>query len=107
MTRGFNIMRIRRFYITAEDIQQIKKVSPSVYMSLNEHFVFRHVLDRSRCLDHYEVILRHRAMQPHILRRFYFLIDKIHVVACDLYRKQEYFDYMLFYSLIQRMIRML
>lgn len=101
------IMRTRKFFILAEDLQQIKKVSPSVYMSMREHFVYRHVFDRSRRVDYYEVILRHRAMQPHILRRFYLLVDKIHVVACDLYRKQEYFDYMLFYTLVQRLIRML
>ena len=89
MTAGFTIMRTRKFFILAEDLQQIKKVSPSVYMSMREHFVYRYVLDRSRRVDYYEVILRHRAMQPHILRRFYLLIDKIHVVACDLYSNRH------------------
>lgn len=100
-------MRKLEFQFLTEDIERVETVSPYVFQSLERFFAFHRVVNKASKIDYYLLRLRFRCLHHANKRAYFTLIHSVHVVACDLYRREDFTSYMAFDELLVHLVRML
>lgn len=100
-------MKRKQLVISVEDWKVLAHVSPSIVTNIKRYFFVDIEPVRSQGLCLVRLTYRYYATQPKLKRGFYSLIHSLHVVACDLYRKGDFSDYLVFDGFMFLLIRML
>lgn len=100
-------MRRKNLTISLEDWKTLLKVSPSIATQMKKYFF----VDIEKIKKHGFCVVtltyRYYATHPYVRRGFYSLIHSLHVVACDLYRKGDFSEYLVLDGFMFMLIKML
>ena len=100
-------MRKLEFQILTEDIERVETLSPHIFRSLERFFSFHRVYNKAAKISYYLLRLRFRCLHHANKRAFHSLIHSVHVVACDLYKREDFTSYMAFDALLVHLVHML
>lgn len=92
------------FHFLTSDLKLIEGRSPSIFKSLHQFFLFKHVVDKKKRIDYCELRLLYYTLHHDNKRKFVHLIHSVHIMCCNLYMDGCFGDYLVFDSLLVHLI---
>lgn len=88
-------------FLLTEDWQLLQDHSRNLSLRLADFFIIRRIRSKRSNIDYVQLISKHRTLRK---RSFLHLIHQFHIVACESYRLQDFNLYLVYDSIMQRLI---